>query len=183
MWEALSQLKNNKSDACGVSSEHLMFASPAIAEPLAIFFTAILQHGYTPQNVCDCVVVPVPKGNKDASCSQNYQPIALATCVLEQRILSKYDMYFCSNPLHFGFKPGYSTTLCAGIVKNVVSWYIHNGSAVLGCFFDGSKAFDMVDHGVRFRTLHDRGLPHLFLGSCCLGMLHNKCRCVGILSF
>jgi hypothetical protein len=68
-------------------------------------------------------------------------------------------MYFCNNHLQFGFKPGYSTTLCTGIVKNVVSRYIHNGSAVLGCFLDASKAFDMVDHGVLFRTLRDRGLP------------------------
>ena len=70
--EALCQLKKNKPDACCVSSEHLMFASPAIAEALAIFFTAILQHGYMPQSLCDYVLVPIPKGNKDASCSQNY---------------------------------------------------------------------------------------------------------------
>ena len=40
-------------------------------------------------------------------------PIALASSVskvLERVILSKYEMYFCSNPLQFGFKPGYSTT-------------------------------------------------------------------------
>ena len=161
--EALTcQLKKNKSDACGVSSEHLVFASPAIAEPLAIFFTAILRHEYMPQNLCDCVLVPIPKGNKDASCSQKYRPSALASSVrkvLERVILSKYEMYVCSNPLQFGFKPGYSTTLCTGIVKNVVSRYIHNGSAVLGCFLDASKAFDMVDHGVLIRTLRDRGLP------------------------
>ena len=47
-------------------------------------------------------------------------------------------------PLH------YSTTLCTDIVKNVASQYIHNGSAVLKCFLDASKAFDMVDHGVVF---------------------------------
>ena len=44
-------------------------------------------------------------------------------------------------------------------VKNVVSWYMHNGSYVLGCFLDASKAFDLVDHGVLFQTLLDRGLP------------------------
>ena len=92
-------------------------------------------------------------------CSQNYRPIALASSVskvLERVILSKYEMYFCSNSLQFGFKLGYSTKLCTGIV---VSRYIHNGSAVLGCFLDASKAFDMVDHGVLFRTLRGRGLP------------------------
>ena len=38
VMEALGQLKKNKCDACGVSSEHLMHASSALAEPLAIFF-------------------------------------------------------------------------------------------------------------------------------------------------
>ena len=48
---------------------------------------------------------------------------------------------------------GSSTSLCTGIVKNVVSRYIHNGSAVLGCFVDASKAFDMVDYGIFFQKL------------------------------
>ena len=30
---------------------------------------------------------------------------------------------------------------------------------MLGCFLDASKAFDMVDHGILFETLMNRGLP------------------------
>ena len=43
---ALCQLKPNKSDSCGVSTEHLKFGSPVIAEPLASLFTSIVRHGY-----------------------------------------------------------------------------------------------------------------------------------------
>ena len=43
----------------------------------------------------------------------------------------KYETFFCSNSLQFGFKPGYSTSLCTATVKNVVSRYMHNGTAVL----------------------------------------------------
>ena len=64
-----------------------------------------------------------------------------------------------SSEYQFGFESGFSTSLCTGIVKNVVSRYIHNGSAVLGCFLDASKAFDMVDHGILFQKLINRGLP------------------------
>ena len=115
-----------------------------------------------PQCLRDSVLVPIPKGNKDPSHSQNYRAIALASSlskVLERLILDQYSAYLYSSEYQFGFKSGSSTSLCTGIVKNVVSRYIHNGSAVLGCFLDASKAFDMVDHGILFQKLINRGLP------------------------
>ena len=99
---------------------------------------------------------------KDPSCSLNYRAVALASTVskvLEHLIFKKYSSSFCTSSLQFGFKPGYSTTLCTGVVKNVVSRYIHRGSSVLGCFLDASKAFDLVDHGMLFDKLLTRGLP------------------------
>ena len=54
------------------------------------------------------------------------------------------------------------------MVKNVVSRYTQNGSPVLGCFLDASKAFDVIDHGILFDTLTKRGLPFpivIFLAS------------------
>ena len=121
-----------------------------------------MRHGYLPQCLSDCVLIPIPKGSKDPSCSQNYRAVALASSVskvLEHLIIKKYSSYFCTSSLQFGFKPGYSTTLCTGVVKNVVSRYIHRGSSVLGCFLDASKAFDLVDHGMLFDKLLTRGLP------------------------
>ena len=45
-----------------------------------------------PKCLRDCVLVPIPKSGKDASCSENYCPIALASTlskVLEHIILEK----------------------------------------------------------------------------------------------
>ena len=154
--EALSLLKSKKTDSDGVSSD------PTIAKPLAIFLTSVVRHGYLPQCLSDCVLIPIPKGSKDPSCSLNYRAVALASTVskvLEHLIFKKYSSSFCTSSLQFGFKPGYSTTLCTGVVKNVVSRYIHRGSSVLGCFLDASKAFDLVDHGMLFDKLLTRGLP------------------------
>ena len=43
--------------------------------------------------------------------------------------------------------------------KNVVSRYVHEGSAVCACFLDASKAFDLVSHEILFSRLLDRNFP------------------------
>ena len=97
--------------------------------------------------ICPSVFVIVSWfSGRDASSSENYRPIALASSIsklLEHIIFAKYSSFLYSHPLKFGFKAGSSTSLCTGLVKNVVSKYMHNGSSVLGC---ASKAFDLVDH-------------------------------------
>ena len=45
---------------------------------------------------------------------------------------------------------------------------------MLGCFLDASKAFDLVNHGVLFRKLLDRGLPLSVIRFCHLGIMFNK---------
>ena len=45
--------------------------------------------------------------------------------------------------------------MCTGLIKNVVAQYTHRGTNVFGCFLD---AFDLVDHGILFHKLLDRGL-------------------------
>ena len=85
----------------------------------------------------DCVLIPVPKKHKDVTCSSSYCPIALAPSLnktLEHLILIKYSTFLHTSPLQFGFKPGSSTTLCTGVVKNIISRYIHRGSSVYGVF-------------------------------------------------
>ena len=157
--KAIHRVKSGKFDSDGLSSEHLRFACPVIADSLASLFTACLRHGYMPKGIRDCILIPVPKDN---SCSENYRPIALASTlskVVEHIILTKYEHFLCTNPLQLGFKSGSSTTLCTSLIKLIVSRYMNHGSKVFGCFLDASKAFDRVDHGLLFQKLQSRGLP------------------------
>ena len=130
-----------------------------------------------PQLICDSTLVPIPKNNKVASVSANYHPIALSSMlskVLERLILNKYAEFFSSSHLQFGFKSGSSTTLCAGMVKNIVSRYIHSGSSVFGCFLDASKAFDLVDPIFPFVNFGIVASHWLSLGFCCLGIYGSQ---------
>ena len=63
--EALQRLKGGKKDTDNLSSDHLHYAAPVIAAPLATLFTAILRHGYMPNMFRNCTVVPIPKGPKN----------------------------------------------------------------------------------------------------------------------
>ena len=120
-----------------------------------------MRHGYVPNSLRDCILQPIPKPGKDPSNSDNYRPIALAPTlsnVFELCILNEYRAAFATSTLQFGFKQDFSTDLCTGLIKNVISRYCNNGSTVHGCFLDASKAFDRVDHSVLFKKLLQRNL-------------------------
>ena len=91
-------------------------------------------------------------------------------------ILHKYSEFFTSSHLQFGFKPHSSTSLCTGVVKNVVCHYIRSGSSVYGCFLDASKAFDLVDHSILFHKLLERGLPLLVVRFLLCWYTSKECR-------
>ena len=166
MVMVIKRLKNGKCDGLGLFFEHLKHACPAIVNDLLLFLTLCFRHGYLPKCIRDCVIVSVPKPGKDASCSQNYRPITLASTlskVLEHIILLQHQHIFQSNHLRFGFKAKSSTTLCTALMKMVISRYINSGSNVFGCYLDASKAFDKVDHYLLFQKLERRGVPPAIL--------------------
>ena len=122
-----------------------------ISNKLADLCTAIIRHGHMPEALSNCILVPILKGQKDPTKSDNYRPIALAPTlsnVIEQAIILQYSEFFFTSDLQFGFKKGFSTLLCTSLLKNTVSRYIHHGSTVFGCFLDTSKAFDLVNHDI-----------------------------------
>ena len=55
-----------------------------------------------------------------------------------------YGDSFSTSSLQFRFKLGLSADMCTGLIKNVISRYSFNGSKVLGCFLDASKALFLI---------------------------------------
>ena len=98
--------------------------------------------------------------------SEYYRPIALAPIlskILEWCILLEFSDSFATSSLQFGFKSSMSTTLCTGLVKNVVAHYMSRGSPVLACLLDASKAFDLVEHSLLFQQFLDRKVPNFLV--------------------
>ena len=160
--EAIGKLKRGKSDGGSLVSDHIIEAPTAICDFLARVFTSVLRHGFMPAAFRDATIQPIPKGSKDPSASSNYRGIALASSlskVLEWSILLSWKQFFSTSELQFGFKSGFSTTLCTGVMKAVISRYMKRGSKVYACLIDASKAFDLVDHSVLFEKLLERNMP------------------------
>ena len=115
-----------------------------------------------PEQLRNCILVPIPKANKDPANSDSYRPISLDSALskaLEWCILLLFPEYFMTSGLQFGFRERMSTTLCTGTVKNVISRYMHERSPVFACFLDASKAFDLVNHEILFNRLLERDFP------------------------
>ena len=177
--DANLQLKPCKNDPCGICTEHLKKVC-LLRHLSASLCSSVVRHGFMPSCICDSVMFPLLKGNKNPLCSDNYCLIALASSlikVLEVLILHKYSPFLQRSHLQFGFKSISSTSLCTGAMKNIISRYINCGSSVLGCFLVASKAFDLVSHDLLFQKLVDRELPEpivQFLSS----WYHNQNLCV-----
>ena len=90
--------------------------------------------------------------------------------------MSQSSLYTTS--LQFGLKPDSSTFLCTAAIKNIIVRYLHNGSPVLRCFLDASKAFDLVDHDILFEAQMKRGLPLAIICFAFLVVVPRVCVCV-----
>ena len=110
----------------------------------------------------EVVVTPVLKNKGgDLTDLNNYHAITVSnadTKILEKIILSKVETSDSSDSYQFGFKKTYSASLCAGSVKNAVSYYITRGSHVFATFVDFSKAFDCINYWKLFKQLLDDGI-------------------------
>ena len=122
---ALRWLKLGKSDGRSLMSDHVLRAPPLLASKLSSLFTALIFHGYIAECLRDSIIQPIPKGLKNPAKSTNYRGIALAFCLsklLELCILMSFP------DLQLGYKKGFSTDLCTGLLKLISSRYIHHGS-------------------------------------------------------
>jgi hypothetical protein len=162
--EAVSRIKYGKHDGyLGLSSDHVKHACHELFIHLSMMFTALIVHGSITDDLSSSTVLPIPKGKYlNYSDSANYRGIALSSIVgkvLDAYVLNQYDSILTSSNLQFGFKTGYSTSICTMILKETLELYRRNRSTVYCTMLDATKAFDRVEYCKLVRLLLKKNVP------------------------
>jgi len=134
----ISMLKLHKNDGgTGLNTNHFKYANTDLHFHVAFLFSAIVCHGSVPDDFLLCTTIPLPKGNTNKTISGNYRGITLSSVfgrLIDVLILLRYSDVLGSCDLQFGFKAKRSTAMYSMVLKEVISYYVNNGSSVF-CVF------------------------------------------------
>ncbi len=107
-----------------IVSYHIIYSSESLGAHIAIWFTAMLRHGLTLDGML--IGFPIPNGRwANLSTSDNFRAITLSSILckmLDVVILTKEKGSLCFSDLQYGFKQGYSTSLCTAVVHETISF-------------------------------------------------------------
>jgi hypothetical protein len=162
--DAVSRLKPGKHDgSIGLSSDHVKNACDEWYVHISMLLSALIVHGSITDDLSTSTVLPIPKGkNLNYSDSTNYRGIALSSIlgkIFDAHVLNRYDKLLSSSNLQFGFKVGYSTSMCSMLLKETLEHYRRNKSTVFCTMLDATKAFDRVEYCKLVSLLLNRKIP------------------------
>jgi hypothetical protein len=125
---AVGKLKLGKGDGHkGLMSNHLAYASHMFYEYMAKLLSAILTHGYIPQELLLSTICSIPKDTKGDLCvDSNYRGIALMSSlskVMDLIIMQRNCKKLLTSDLQFAYKSQHSPVMCSMALKEVVQYY------------------------------------------------------------
>ncbi len=145
-------MKHDKKDGDSeVVLDHIIYSGESLSVHIVILFTPMLRHGLTLDGMLISTMISIPKGRwSNLSISENVRAITLSSIqfkLLDVVILSKEKGSLCpSDDLQYGFKQGFSMSLCTAMVHKTISYHVHNGLNVYGLMLDTSKSFNNVNY-------------------------------------
>lgn len=141
----------------GIQTEHLKFAGPTTYSYLAILFNSMTEAEWRPLSMKKGIIVPIPKGNKDATLPDNNRGITLRSVlgkVYDKLLLKRSDSWFLSimHDEQGANRTGCSSVNTALILKENVCYHLGRGKPVYVALLDTRKAFDTVwQNGLFFK--------------------------------
>ena len=163
--KAISKLKTDKQDgSLSLTSDNILNSTDIFNGHLALLFTVMLRHGFSPQSMLVGTMVPIPKSRWNLTNSSNFRAITISSLfgkVLDNLILEMEATKLKTNDLQFSFKPESSTTMCASMVRETISYFVSKNTDVYGLVLDATKAFDRVNYCKLFQILLDRNVSPL----------------------
>ena len=144
---------------------HFKNSNRELSVDVSLFLLGIVAHGTPSDDFQVSIVIPILKGrNFNSSDSTNNRGIAISSIygnIFDQIICSHYKL--CTSDLQFGFKRHHSTNMCTMVLKEAISYYVNNGSSVIGTLLDATKAFYRVKYVKLFELLMVRDISPVSL--------------------
>ena len=178
--KAISQLKPKKNDAYfNMSSDFYLNGPDELVTHITHLMKLYFCHGWVPQIVLMCTLLPLVKDNLgDITSSNNYRAIAggcLLLKLIDLVILVLEGDKLNFDPMQFAYQEKSSTSMCNWTVTSIIDHFNKRGSQVFGCAMDMSKAFDMVEWRELFSTLIDRKISSVYLRLILFIYTNQKC--------
>ena len=156
----------NSGSSMGPDGMHplLLRSCSFLSVPLYLIFRKSLLDGVVPVDWKHSRIIPLfKKGSRHVAL--NYRPISLTSvcCKTLERVVADclyeyLDSCGLLSPSQFGFRQGRTVDDQLLLVYNDVSGWLDSWEAVDVVFFDFSKAFDTVSHGVLLSKLRHLGI-------------------------
>ena len=160
--DALSKLKLDKKEDCGLSSNHFIYGRDRLVVLITLLFNSMLVHGIAPDDLLLGTMIPLIKNSRAIKqCSDNYRALTIGTGLgklLDIVILNRQKDVLDTSELQFGYKEKLSTSMCSFMVLETIEYYKSKGSNVHVLLLDASKAFDRVDYIKLFEKLVKKGM-------------------------
>jgi len=180
IMEVVALLKSSASTgADGINPSIAKATIGSICAPLESIVNFSFNTGQVPADLKLAKIIPIYKAGAKNMVT-NYRPISILpffSKILEKLMANRLSNYMehhaLLSPSQFGFRHGLSTYMALLDLQTNISESINQNKFSLGVFFDISKAFDTVNHGLLINKLENIGIRGV-VKNWFMDYLHNR---------
>ena len=163
----LKKMKHNKTPGIdGITAEFLKVFWDKLKMFITNAINCCLTNGEMSITLRQCIIVCLPKGDKDRSLIKNWRPISLlsifyklASGTIAERLKTVLDQIISKT--QSGFVPGRNISDCTRLIYDLL--YLAQDKDYTGLLIDFEKAFDSISWKFLYKTLKMFGFSEDFI--------------------